>query len=109
MQTRIWWTAPQSRTDGTALSQEEIDALVYDLGYQTVDGLEDYTVIAVLPSTLNSEGNYQVMIADLNLPDEDIAVAIRATDREGRMSAWSHEVLVYKGPAPNPPAALGAD
>lgn len=106
-QTRIKWTAPTQRVDGTALSQEEIDALVYDLGYQPLGQADQvYTVIASLPGTLNTGGQYEILIADVALPEADVDIALRATDREGRASAWSNEAQVYKAAGPRPPTAL---
>jgi hypothetical protein len=80
---------------------------VYDLGYQPLgDPSSTYTVLASLPGTLNPDGQYFVMIADLALPEDDVDIALRATDREGRASAWSNEAQIYKAAGPNPPTAL---
>ena len=109
-QTWIRWTGPTQRVDGTPLSQEEQDAMVYDLGYQPLGQADRvYTVVASLPGTLNPEGRYEIRIADVALPEEDVDIALRATDREGRASAWSNEAQVYKAAGPNPPTALAVE
>ena len=110
MATRISWTGPTQREDGTPLSQEEQANLVYNLGWQPLGQADqEYTVIASLPATLNPDGRYQVLIADLALPPEqDVDIAMAATDRQGRSSRWSGEAqIVYT--APNPPEALAVD
>lgn len=110
MATRIKWIGPTQRVDGTPLSQEEQASIVYDLGFQPFGQADQqYDVIASLPATLNPEGRYEVLIADLALPtSQDVDIAMRATDREGRASTWSNEAsIVYA--APNPPEALAVE
>jgi len=108
--TRLLWSAPRERTDGTPLTQEEIDAMVYTVGYQTMGQADQvYIELASFPGTLNPNGQYEQPFNTLGLPAEDLDLAMKAQDEQGRQSPWSDEVQVLLGKGPAAPTNLVAE
>jgi len=101
--TRIKWRAPTENTDGTAIN--------YSLAYNLyVNG----AVTASFPGTLNPDGTYEFLFADLGspLPKEQvhkIALSAFSTENPSRESAPSTEVEVTFFVIPKAPFALVAE
>lgn len=97
---RITWTAPTENTDGTAID--------YQLAYAL---LVDGEPVADFPGTLNPDGTYEALFADLPPIHGEAEIALVAFDVAipDRRSAPSGTLQVAFFPNPLPPTNLGAE
>lgn len=99
---RLNWTAPTENTDGTAID--------YELNYNLlVDGQE----VASFPGTLNPNGQYEMLFADLAYDFElertyTIALTAFSVANPERESAPSASIDIRFFKIPNPPFNLVA-
>lgn len=107
MASKLTWSPIRERTDGTPISEAELESFTYEVGVQPETG--DPTPLVALPASLNSDNRYELLLADLPLERVDQYLAVRAIDGQGRTSDWSNLAFVALGARPNAPFDLRAE
>ena len=102
--TKLRWNAPTENIDGSGI----VGDLNYTLGIMVENDL-DFIEVVSFPGSLNMDGEYEALFADIPAIQGSVTLALKAfyVDKPELKSVWSNSIEATFGvAAPKPPFGL---